>query len=263
MMPDEAKEKLKAENPLYGVPVCKCCHVSEGELVDALHRALPVKSLDALKWRTGATMGPCHGGRCTARIMQIMQRELGTPAQDVQKRQHGSNLVAAERAGGCQDASPAIAQHCAELARNLSASLEARGLREIGSGSLGIAGTRPSGVYSALQALELLGETGCLPGHTAVVWGTHDLALRTALALADAGVVVKRVLETNAAPAEPSDASAMLDELSKRGIPVCYQQRVAAVSGADRLESVSIACDGVEELVPCDLLIASPRIVSE
>ena len=281
MMPDEAKEELIAENPLYGVPVCKCCHVSEGELVDALHRVLPVKSLDALKWRTGATMGPCHGGRCTARIMQIMQRELGVPMQDVQKRQQGSSFVVAgqtqppssetgsemqsgdQPAGGHQNVSPTIVSRCLELARDLGADLEARGLREIGSGSLGIAGTRPSGVYSALQTLELLGATGCLPGHKAVVWGTHDLALHAALALADAGVVIKCVLETNDAPAEPSDASAMLDELSGRGIPVHYQCRVSAVSGADRLEAVSVVRDGACELVPCDLLVASPYIVSE
>ena len=73
MMDDESKARLIAENPLYGVPVCRCCHVSEGELVEALHRAIPVKSLDALKWRTGATMGPCHGGRCTARILEMIE----------------------------------------------------------------------------------------------------------------------------------------------------------------------------------------------
>ena len=280
MMPDDAREELIAVNPLYGIPVCKCCHVSEGELVDALHRALPVKSLDALKWRTGATMGPCHGGRCTARIMQIMQRELGTPAHSIQKRQQGSNLVVSgqtqspspqtnfarksddQQVETGRDVSSVIARRCADLARNMSADLESRGLREVGSGSLGIAGTRPSGVYAALQALELVGATACLPGRTAVVWGTHDLALRATLALADAGVDIKCVLETGSAPSEPSDSMAILDELTRRGISVRYQSRVCAVSGANRLESVSIMRSGTCELVTCDLLVASPYIVS-
>ena len=278
MMDDETREKLVAENPLYGVPVCKCCHVSEGELVDALHRALPVKSLDALKWRTGATMGPCHGGRCTARIMQIMQRELGVEPDCVQKRQQGSNLVVDERArlsdsavrpeteGDARHAQAdggapsAIAQQCAKLAEEMRADLDARGMREVGSGSLGIAGTRPAGMYSALQAVGLLGATGYLPGRRAVVWGAHDLALRAALALADAGVAVGRVLETGEAP---EGAPELLGELGARGIPVQCQARVTAVSGADRLETVTIAHDGASETVTCDLLIVSPRIVAE
>ena len=269
MMDDEAKERLIAENPLYGVPVCRCCHVSEGELVEALNRALPVKSLDALKWRTGATMGPCHGGRCTARIMQIMQRELGIEAEDVQKRLQDSSLVVEERA---KDRGPAAftetdagafaspMERCAELACELLSDLDARGLHEIGSGSLGIAGTRPAGVCSALQALELMRSTGCLPGRRAVVWGTHDFALRTALVLADAGVAIERILETGETP---EGAPALLDELVERGIPVHCRSRIARTAGEARLESVTIAQGDTRETLACDLLVASPCVVAE
>ena len=269
MMDNASKAQLIAENPLYGVPVCRCCHVSEGELVDALHRVLPVRSLDALKWRTGATMGPYHGGRCTARIIQIMQRELGVEASDVQKRLQGSNLLAEEHAkdGGLGDSAAADAgasesplERCAALARELLSDLDARGLREIGSGALGIAGTRPAGVYSILQSLELLCATGRLPGRKAVVWGTHDFALRAALALADAGVAIERILETGDVP---RGASTLLGELAERGISVQCHSRIADVAGADRLESVTIACNGIREAVACDLLVASPCVVAE
>lgn len=261
MMDEEGRAQLIAGNPLYGVPVCKCCHVSEGEIVDALHRAIPVKSLDALKWRTGATMGPCHGGRCTARIMQIMRRELGVKADDVQKRQQGSNLVVGEAIGsrGSEGSDPFTTQ-CAELARAIRADLDERGMREVGSGELGIVGTRPSGVFSALQAVELACETSCLPGRNAVVWGTHEIALQVALALADAGVTVMRVLETGEAP---TGAPALLDDLAARGISIQCQTRVTHVSGPDRLEYVTIAYDGTNETIACDLLIASPYVVSE
>ena len=261
--------RLIAENPLYGESVCKCCHVSEGELVDALHRALPVKSLDALKWRTGATMGPCHGGRCTARIMQIALRELGIEADGIQKRRQGSNLVVEECAGALapigqlavgEGASGEVAERYADLARKLRSDLDAHDLHEIGSGALGIAGTRPAGVFSALQALELLCVTGRLPGRKAVVWGTHDLALRSALALADAGVVIERVLETGEAP---EGAPELVDELAIRDIPVQCNARVARVSGADRLESATIAQGDARETLECDLLIVSPCVVSE
>ena len=261
MMDEEGRAQLIAGNPLYDVPVCKCCHVSEGEIVDALHRAIPVKSLDALKWRTGATMGPCHGGRCTARIMQIMRRELGVKADDVQKRQQGSNLVVGEAIGsrGSEGSDP-FTTKCAELARAIRADLDERGMREVGSGELGIVGTRPSGVFSALQAVELACETSCLPGRNAVVWGTHEIALQVALALADAGVTVMRVFETGEAP---TGAPALLDDLAARGISIQCQTRVTHVSGPDRLEYVTIAYDGTNETIACDLLIASPYVVSE
>lgn len=93
-----------------------------------------------------------------------------------------------------------LSRRCAEFAREARADLDARGLREIDSGALGMCGTRPAGVYSCLQTLGLVGVCGRAPGHRAVVWGTHDLALRTALCLLDAGVSVECVLETREAP---------------------------------------------------------------
>ncbi|MBR3226120.1 MAG: FAD-dependent oxidoreductase [Atopobiaceae bacterium] len=261
MMDEASVRELVDQNPLYGVPVCKCCHVSEGELVDALHRALPVRSLDALKWRTGATMGPCHGGRCTARILQIMERELGVAASDVQKRFCGSSLVVDKCAD--EQRSEELAPHakrCGELARQARADLDERGMREIGWGALDIVGTRPAGVCSCLLALGLFGTTGCLPGRKAVVWGTHDLALRTTLELADAGVCIERVVE---AGDEPVGSPELVHELAQRGIPLQCGTRVERVDGASRLGSVTLACDGASETLTCDLLIASPQIVAE
>lgn len=255
MMDDKSRAELVARNPLYGVPVCKCCHVSEGEIIDALHRALPVKTIDALKWRTGATMGPCHGGRCTARIVEIMQRELGVDAGIAQKRLRESATVLVG-----EQVEESLARRCADLASKTRTDLDAQDLREVGSGELGITGTRPSGVFSALQTLELMGATGCLPGKHAVVWGTHDLALRTALALADAGVTIERVVEDSPTPAGSSE---LLGDLEGRGIPVQYDARVTDVDGSSRLESVTLEHDGVRETLTCDLLVASPRIVEE
>ena len=256
MMDERSQAELIAQNPLYGVPVCACCHVSEGEIVDVLHRGLPVKSLDAIKWRTGATMGPCHGGRCTARIMQIVQRELGDQAFDEQRRLQGSGLAA----GQSRDVHDALVARCAELAQTARADLDARGMREIGSGALGIAGTRPAGVCSALQVLGLLGVTGRLPGRRAVVWGTHDLALRATLAMADAGVVVEIVLETDATPMGSDE---LVDELAARGIALQCCAHVTSVRGTARLESVTVEHDGIRESLTCDLLVASPCIVAE
>ena len=54
-----------AADARWGHVVCRCCEVTEAELVAALHGPLPVLSLDALKWRTRAMMGRCHAGFCS------------------------------------------------------------------------------------------------------------------------------------------------------------------------------------------------------
>ena len=261
MMDEKSVRALKEQNPLYDVPVCKCCHVSEGEIVDALHRPLPVRSLDALKWRTGATMGPCHGGRCTARILEIVERELGVEAKDFEKRLSGSRFVV--EGGACQGGGEAwedVARRCGQLAAMAREDLDGRGLREVGSGSLGIAGTRPAGVYSALETLGLFALTCRLPGERAIVWGTHDVALQVAVALLDAGASVERILESESVP---QGASELVDELEARGIAIQCNARVVKVDGASRLESATVESGGKRETIACDLLVASPRIVCE
>ncbi|MBQ3106728.1 MAG: FAD-dependent oxidoreductase, partial [Eggerthellaceae bacterium] len=105
-MNDEDRKAAIEENPLWGNIVCQCCKVSEAELVDALHGPLPVLSFDALKWRCGATMGPCHGGFCTPEIMSIVSRELEINPTALDKRTPGSWLVSQAR------------QNHAELARS-------------------------------------------------------------------------------------------------------------------------------------------------
>ena len=54
-------------------------------------------TLDGVKFRTRAQAGRCHGGFCTARIMKIMQEELGLPAAALTKRGPGSEIVKGER----------------------------------------------------------------------------------------------------------------------------------------------------------------------
>jgi len=69
------REGLIRMNPLYGHIVCRCENVSEGEIVGALHRGIPIKSIDAIKRRTRAGMGRCQGGFCMPRVLEIISRE--------------------------------------------------------------------------------------------------------------------------------------------------------------------------------------------
>lgn len=97
-MPEEAKNGLIQADPGYGRMICRCYHVTEGEITKLLHGPIPVLTFDALKWRTGAMMGPCQGGQCTARIAQVVMREIGVPeAELMQTRNDGSKVFVGEQ----------------------------------------------------------------------------------------------------------------------------------------------------------------------
>ena len=86
-------DELCQQDPAYGHIICRCCRVSEAQIVDVIHRVPTPRSLDAIKRRTGATMGRCQGGFCTPKIMEILERELGMRPDEVTKRGPGSELV--------------------------------------------------------------------------------------------------------------------------------------------------------------------------
>jgi glycerol-3-phosphate dehydrogenase len=86
-------DELCQDDPAYGNVICRCCRVSEAQIVDVIHRNPAATSLDAIKRRTGATMGRCQGGFCTPKIMEILERELGMRPTDITKRGPGSELV--------------------------------------------------------------------------------------------------------------------------------------------------------------------------
>jgi len=69
----------------------------------------------------------------------------------------------------------------------------AAGCREIPMGALPIAGTRPSGIYTAGQMQELMNLHGFLPEGPAVILGSGDLGLIMARQLAQTGVTVTLV----------------------------------------------------------------------
>lgn len=94
-LPPEEIRRLIVKNPAYGDIVCRCELVSAQEVRDAVKRG--ALTLDGVKFRTRAQAGRCHGGFCTARIIKIMQEELGFPVTAVTKRGPGSELIKDER----------------------------------------------------------------------------------------------------------------------------------------------------------------------
>ncbi len=89
----EERNRLIAEHPEYGNIICRCEMISEGEIMDAIHRPLGARSLDGVKRRTRAGMGRCQAGFCTPRTMEILEREVPMSIFDITKNGSGGTII--------------------------------------------------------------------------------------------------------------------------------------------------------------------------
>ena len=92
-LPFEDRAALIRDNPSYGTVICRCETITEGEIIDAIHRIPGARSLDGVKRRTRAGMGRCQGGFCSPRVMEILSRELGVPVSEITKSGSASRLI--------------------------------------------------------------------------------------------------------------------------------------------------------------------------
>ncbi len=99
-MDDDQRARYIAQNPAYGEIVCRCEEISRGEIVDALHRAVPCDTMDGVKRRVRPGMGRCQGGFCGPLVADIIARELGIPLQAVHKSGRDSVVLLAPTKGG-------------------------------------------------------------------------------------------------------------------------------------------------------------------
>ncbi|GHV86807.1 FAD/NAD(P)-binding oxidoreductase [Spirochaetia bacterium] len=87
-------DKLIAKESAWGNIVCRCEHVSEAEIVQAVR--LGHQTLDGVKYFTRAQMGRCQGGFCTYKIIKIIMRETGLSWKEVTKHGGASRLLEAQ-----------------------------------------------------------------------------------------------------------------------------------------------------------------------
>lgn len=92
----EQKKELVREKPLYGRVVCRCETVTEGEIVEAIHRPITPRTIDAIKRRCNAGMGRCQGGFCGPRIHEILARELGVSQADILMDEQGTYVLTSQ-----------------------------------------------------------------------------------------------------------------------------------------------------------------------
>lgn len=86
----EERMRLIAENPAYANVVCRCELVTEGEILNAIHRPLGATTLDGVKRRTRAGMGRCQSGFCSPKVVEILARELHKDMGEITKFGAGS-----------------------------------------------------------------------------------------------------------------------------------------------------------------------------
>lgn len=97
-----AKERneLIRKNPAYGRIVCRCEMISEGEILDSIHRPLGATTMDGIKRRTRAGMGRCQAGFCTPKTMEILERELKIRQEEITKNGAGSEMIVGRNKDG-------------------------------------------------------------------------------------------------------------------------------------------------------------------
>ena len=70
--------------------------ITEGEILDAIYRPLGAHSLDGVKRRTRAGMGRCQSGFCSPKVMEILEREVPMPVDQIGKNGVGSEFIVGE-----------------------------------------------------------------------------------------------------------------------------------------------------------------------
>lgn len=105
-LPKEAYAQLIKEQPAYGNIICRCETVTEGEILDAIHRPLGARSLDGIKRRTRAGMGRCQSGFCCPKVMEILAREYNISQLEIVKSGKGADMIVGCTKKYTQEVSP-------------------------------------------------------------------------------------------------------------------------------------------------------------
>lgn len=145
----------------------------------------------------------------------------------------------------------------------------AMGCRERPRGALNIAGSRPSGIYTAGTAQRLVNMEGFMPGREVVILGSGDIGLIMARRMTLEGANVKMVCELM--PYSGGLKRNIVQCLDDFDIPLRLSHTVVSVHGKERLEGVTIAkvdenfkaIDGTQEYVECDTLLLSVGLIPE
>jgi glycerol-3-phosphate dehydrogenase len=95
LSPQEKSDLIKRD-PAYGRIICRCEMITEGEIVDAIHRSAGGRTVNGIKRRVRPGAGRCQGGFCGPRVMEILARELGCDMEEILQENKGSFILAGQ-----------------------------------------------------------------------------------------------------------------------------------------------------------------------
>ena len=118
----------------------------------------------------------------------------------------------------------------------------ATGCREKTREMIHVAGTRPSGIFSAGLAQKLVNIEGLLPGKEVVIVGSGDIGLIMARRFVLEGANVKAIIEIQ------KETQGLIRNVAQCvedfDIPIYFNHKVSMVYGKDRVEKVGIVKSG-------------------
>lgn len=95
LSPEEKAEVIK-KDARYGRIICRCENITEGEIVDAIHRKCGGTTLNGIKRRCRPGAGRCQGGFCGPRVQEILARELNLKLDEILLEEKGSYILTGE-----------------------------------------------------------------------------------------------------------------------------------------------------------------------
>lgn len=145
----------------------------------------------------------------------------------------------------------------------------AMGCRERTRSMLRIAGSRPSGIFTAGTAQRLVNIEGYMPGKNCVILGSGDIGLIMARRMTMEGANVKAVYEVMSK--SNGLKRNIVQCLNDFGIPLYFNKTAIQIHGKERLEGITVAnvdenlkpVPGTEEYVECDTLLLSVGLIPE
>ncbi|MHA1755002.1 MAG: NAD(P)/FAD-dependent oxidoreductase [Candidatus Odinarchaeia archaeon] len=152
---------------------------------------------------------------------------------------------------------------------NAKAVILAMGCRERTRGAIKIAGTRPSGVYTAGLAQNFINMQNLMIGKRIVILGSGDVGLIMARRLTLEGAKVEAVVEIM--PFPYGLKRNVVQCLHDYDIPLYLSHTVSEILGKERVEGVKISrvdenlrlIPGTEKIIKCDTVLLSVGLIPE
>ena len=79
----EEKNEYYKKDKRFGHIICRCEKITEGEILDCIHRSVGAKTVIGVKKRVRPGFGKCQGGFCQNHIVKILAKELGIKETEV------------------------------------------------------------------------------------------------------------------------------------------------------------------------------------